>query len=97
MIFCSFGEAIRDHPELVRKYLGTVVPGNDNSFAALNAAVACLTVRLFMCLKACAAQWRISTYFRINAEKTSSWSVPILVASGEQLRQLHCRLFRSGA
>ena len=40
IIFCSFGEAIHDHPELVRKYLGTVVPGNDNFFAALNAAVA---------------------------------------------------------
>ena len=40
IIFCSFGEAIHDHPELVKKYLGTVVPGNDNFFAALNAAVA---------------------------------------------------------
>ncbi|STS96064.1 iron-sulfur cluster assembly protein SufB [Klebsiella pneumoniae] len=38
IIFCSFGEAIHDHPELVKKYLGTVVPGNDNFFAALNAA-----------------------------------------------------------
>ena len=40
IIFCSFGEAIHDHPELVKKYIGTVVPSNDNFFAALNAAVA---------------------------------------------------------
>ena len=39
IIFCSFGEAVREHPELVRKYLGTVVPQNDNFFAALNSAV----------------------------------------------------------
>src|SRR5258708_12754798 len=39
IIFCSFGEAVREHPELVRRYLGTVVPQNDNFFAALNSAV----------------------------------------------------------
>jgi Fe-S cluster assembly protein SufB len=39
IIFCSFGEAVREHPELVKKYLGTVVPQNDNFYAALNSAV----------------------------------------------------------
>ena len=69
IIFCSFGEAIHDHPELVKKYLGTVVPGNDNFFAALNAAVG-RTAPLSMCRKASAARWSCRPYFRINAEKT---------------------------
>ncbi|MGC6744619.1 hypothetical protein ACP0HM_07060 [Escherichia coli] len=68
LFFCSFGEAIHDHPELVRKYLGTVVPGNDNFFAALNAAVASDGTFIYV-PKGVRCPMELSTYFRINAEK----------------------------
>lgn len=75
IIFCSFGEAIHDHPELVRKYLGTVVPGNDNFFAALNAAVASDGTFIYV-PKGVRCPMELSTYFRINAEKPGSLSAP---------------------
>lgn len=75
IIFCSFGEAIHDHPELVRKYLGTVVPRNDNFFAALNAAVASDGTFIYV-PKGVRCPMELSTYFRINAEKPGSLSAP---------------------
>lgn len=78
IIFCSFGEAIHDHPELVRKYLGTVVPGNDNFFAALNAAVASDGTFIYV-PKGVRCPMELSTYFRINAEKTGQFERTILV------------------
>jgi len=68
IIFCSFGEAIHDHPELVKKYIGTVVPSNDNFFAALNAAVASDGTFIYV-PKGVRCPMELSTYFRINAEK----------------------------
>ncbi len=66
IIFCSFGEAVREHPELVRKYLGSVVPPSDNFFAALNAAV--FSDGSFVYVpKGVRCPMELSTYFRINA------------------------------
>ncbi|STT54908.1 iron-sulfur cluster assembly protein SufB [Klebsiella pneumoniae] len=79
IIFCSFGEAIHDHPELVKKYLGTVVPGNDNFFAALNAAVASDGTFIYV-PKGVRCPMELSTYFRINTEKTGQFERTILVA-----------------
>src|SRR6266516_305626 len=69
IIFCSFSEAVQNHPELVQKYLGTVVPYSDNFFAALNAAVFsdgsfCYIPKGIRC------PMELSTYFRINAADT---------------------------
>ena len=75
IIFCSFGEAIHDHPELVKKYIGTVVPSNDNFFAALNAAVASDGTFIYV-PKGVRCPMELSTYFRINAEKPASSNVP---------------------
>jgi Fe-S cluster assembly protein SufB len=75
IIFCSFGEAIHDHPELVKQYLGTVVPGNDNFFAALNAAVASDGTFIYV-PKGVRCPMELSTYFRINAEKPGSLNAP---------------------
>ncbi|XPE52968.1 hypothetical protein ACNKHX_10480 [Shigella flexneri] len=63
----------------MRKSLGAVVPGSDNFFAALNAAVAS-TVRLFDVPEGVRCPWKVSTYFRINAEKTGQFERTILVA-----------------
>ncbi len=71
IIFCSFGEAIHVYRELVRKY-GTVVPGNDNFFAALNAAVASDGTFIYV-PKGVRCPMELSTYFRINAGK--NWAV----------------------
>lgn len=75
IIFCSFGEAIHDHPELVKQYLGTVVPCNDNFFAALNAAVASDGTFIYV-PKGVRCPMELSTYFRINAEKPGSLNAP---------------------
>ena len=79
IIFCSFGEAIHDHPELVRKYLGTVVPGNDNFFAALNAAVASDGTFIYV-PKGVRCPMELSTYFRINAAGTGQFERTLIVA-----------------
>ncbi|MGH9607858.1 MAG: Fe-S cluster assembly protein SufB, partial [Terracidiphilus sp.] len=69
VIFCSFSEAAQKHPDLVRKYLGTVVPQTDNFFAALNAAV--FTDGSFVYVpKGVRCPMELSTYFRINAAKS---------------------------
>jgi Fe-S cluster assembly protein SufB len=79
IIFCSFGEAVQEHPELVRQYLGTVVPHSDNFFAALNAAVFsdgsfCYIPPGVRC------PMELSTYFRINAANTGQFERTLIIA-----------------
>ena len=79
VIFCSFSEAVREHPELVRKYLGSVVPAGDNFFAALNAAV--FTDGSFVYIpKGVTCPMELSTYFRINAADTGQFERTLIVA-----------------
>ena len=79
IIFCSFGEAVREHPELVRKYLGTVVPQNDNFFAALNSAV--FSDGSFAYIPAgVRCPMELSTYFRINARNSGQFERTLLIA-----------------
>jgi Fe-S cluster assembly protein SufB len=79
IIFCSFSEAVREHPELVRKYLGTVVPIGDNFFAALNSAV--FSDGSFCYIpKGVKCPMELSTYFRINAADTGQFERTLLVA-----------------
>lgn len=79
IIFCSLSDAIQQYPALVQKYLGTVVPSNDNFFAALNAAVASDGTFIYV-PKGVRCPMELSTYFRINAEKTGQFERTILVA-----------------
>src|SRR5713226_4987452 len=79
VIFCSFTEAIREHPELVRKYLGSVVPTNDNFFAALNAAVFSDGSFCFI-PKGVRCPMELSTYFRINAANTGQFERTLIIA-----------------
>ncbi len=79
IIFCSFSDAVENHPELVRKYLGTVVPYTDNYFAALNSAVFsdgsfCYVPKGVRC------PMELSTYFRINAVQTGQFERTLIVA-----------------
>jgi Fe-S cluster assembly protein SufB len=79
IIFCSFGEAVREHPELVRKYLGSVVPASDNFFAALNAAV--FSDGSFVYVpKGVKCPMELSTYFRINTAETGQFERTLIVA-----------------
>jgi len=79
IIFCSFGEAVREHPELVRKYLGSVVPASDNFFAALNAAVFSDGSFVFV-PKGVRCPMELSTYFRINTAETGQFERTLIVA-----------------
>ncbi len=79
IIFCSFSEAVREHPELVKKYLGSVVPANDNYFAALNSAV--FSDGSFCYIpKGVRCPMELSTYFRINAANTGQFERTLIVA-----------------
>src|SRR6202030_526180 len=79
VIFCSFSEAVREHPELVRKYLGSVVPANDNFFAALNSAV--FSDGSFCYIpKGVRCPMELSTYFRINAAETGQFERTLIIA-----------------
>src|SRR5216110_3188988 len=79
IIFCSFGEAVQEHPDLVRRYLGTVVPQNDNFFAALNSAV--FSDGSFAYIPpGVRCPMELSTYFRINAAKTGQFERTLLIA-----------------
>jgi Fe-S cluster assembly protein SufB len=79
IIFCSFGEAVQEHPELVRKYIGSVVPTSDNFFAALNSAV--FTDGSFCYIpKGVRCPMELSTYFRINAAGTGQFERTLIVA-----------------
>ncbi len=79
VIFCSFSEAVREHPELVRRYLGTVVPARDNYFAALNSAVFSDGSFVFI-PKGTRCPMELSTYFRINARDTGQFERTLIIA-----------------
>ncbi|MDX1477515.1 MAG: Fe-S cluster assembly protein SufB, partial [Saprospiraceae bacterium] len=79
IIFCSFSEAVHEHPELVRKYLGTVVPYTDNYFAALNSAV--FSDGSFCYIpKGVHCPMELSTYFRINTANTGQFERTLVIA-----------------
>ncbi len=79
VIFCSFGEAVQNHPELIKKYLGTVVPAGDNIFAALNSAV--FSDGSFAYIpKGVRCPMELSTYFRINAMNSGQFERTLIVA-----------------
>ncbi len=79
IIFCSFSEAVREHPELVKKYLGSVVPHSDNYFAALNSAV--FSDGSFVYVpKGVRCPMELSTYFRINAADTGQFERTLIIA-----------------
>jgi len=79
IIFCSFSDAVREHPELIKKYLGSVVPYKDNFFAALNAAV--FSDGSFAYIpKGVQCPMELSTYFRINAQDTGQFERTLIIA-----------------
>lgn len=79
IIFCSFSEAVKEHPELIKKYLGSVVPVNDNYFAALNSAV--FSDGSFCYIpKGVRCPMELSTYFRINAANTGQFERTLIIA-----------------
>src|SRR5512132_3108059 len=79
IVFCSFGEAVQTHPELIEKYLGTVVPHSDNFFAALNAAVFSDGSFCYM-PKGVKCPMELSTYFRINSADTGQFERTLIIA-----------------
>jgi len=82
IIFCSFSEAVKEHPELIKKYLGSVVPMTDNYYAALNAAV--FSDGSFCYIpKGVRCPMELSTYFRINAANTGQFERTLIVADDE--------------
>ncbi|MEY3014573.1 MAG: hypothetical protein RIT45_3308 [Pseudomonadota bacterium] len=82
VIFCSLSEAVREHPDLVRKYLGSVVPTTDNYYAALNAAV--FSDGSFVYIpKGVRCPMELSTYFRINAKGTGQFERTLIVADDD--------------
>ena len=79
VIFCSFSEAVQEHPELIQKYLGSVVPSGDNFFAALNSAV--FSDGSFVYVpKGVRCPMELSTYFRINAMNTGQFERTLIIA-----------------
>ena len=79
IVFCSFSEAVQEYPDLIRRWLGTVVPHTDNFFAALNSAV--FTDGSFVYIpKGVRCPMELSTYFRINAAKTGQFERTLIVA-----------------
>ncbi len=82
IIFCSIGDAVKDHPDLVRQYLGTVVPYRDNFFAALNSAV--FSDGSFVYIpKGVRCPMELSSYFRINARNTGQFERTLIVADDD--------------
>jgi Fe-S cluster assembly protein SufB len=79
VIFCSISEAVKDYPELIERYLGTVVPSNDNFFAALNSAVFSDGSFVFI-PKGVSCPMELSTYFRINSGDTGQFERTLIVA-----------------
>jgi Fe-S cluster assembly protein SufB len=82
VIFCSFSEAVQEHPELVRQYLGSVVPSRDNFFAALNSAVFSDGSFVFV-PKGVRCPMELSTYFRINAAETGQFERTLIIAEDD--------------
>ena len=82
IIFCSIGDAIKDHPDIVRQYLGTVVPYTDNFFAALNSAV--FSDGSFVYIpKGVRCPMELSSYFRINARNTGQFERTLIIADDD--------------
>tara|TARA_B100000886_G_scaffold301149_1_gene230537 strand:- start:1849 stop:3288 length:1440 start_codon:yes stop_codon:yes gene_type:complete len=82
IIFCSFGEAVQEHPELVKKYLGSVIPITDNYFACLNSAV--FTDGSFCYIpKGVRCPMELSTYFRINQANTGQFERTLIIAEDD--------------
>ena len=82
VVFCSIGEAIKEHPELVRRYLGSVVPYRDNFFAALNSAV--FSDGSFVYIpKGVRCPMELSSYFRINARNTGQFERTLIIADDD--------------
>lgn len=82
IIFCSFSDAVQDHPELVKKYLGSVVPYKDNFFASLNSAV--FSDGSFVYIpKGVRCPMELSTYFRINAVATGQFERTLIIADAD--------------
>jgi Fe-S cluster assembly protein SufB len=88
IVFCAFSEAVQEHPDLIKKYLGSVVPYTDNFFAALNSAV--FTDGSFCYIpKGVRCPMELSTYFRINAAQTGQFERTLIVAEeGSQVSYL---------
>jgi Fe-S cluster assembly protein SufB len=82
VIFCPFSEAVRDHPELVKKYLGTVVPVTDNYYATLNSAVFSDGTFVYV-PKGVRCPMELSTYFRINASETGQFERTLIIADAD--------------
>jgi Fe-S cluster assembly protein SufB len=82
VIFCSFGEAVQEHPELVRQYLGSVVPVADNYYSALNSAVFSDGSFVFI-PKGVRCPMELSTYFRINAKGTGQFERTLIIAEDD--------------
>jgi len=82
VVFCSFSEAVQEHPDLVRQYLGTVVPYTDNFFAALNSAVFSDGSFVFI-PKGVRCPMELSTYFRINAANTGQFERTLIIAEDD--------------
>src|SRR5690349_23183532 len=79
IIFCSFSEAVQNHPELVQKYMGSVVPYSDNFYATLNSAV--FTDGSFVYIpRGVRCPMELSTYFRINAKNTGQFERTLIIA-----------------
>ena len=82
VIFCSFSEAVKSHPGIVKKYLGSVVPVSDNYFGALNSAV--FSDGSFVYIpKGVRCPMELSTYFRINAAKTGQFERTLIIAEDD--------------
>ena len=82
IIFCSFSEAVKEHPELIKKYLGSVVPPGDNYFAALNSAVFSDGSFVFI-PRGVRSPMELSTYFRINARDTGQFERTLIVCEDD--------------
>ncbi len=96
IIFCSFGEAIEEHPELVREYMGSVVPYTDNFYAALNSAV--FSDGSFCYIpKGVRCPMELSTYFRINAAGTGQFERTLIICEDGGYVSLPRRLHRADA
>ncbi len=94
VIFCSFSEAVQDHPELVREHLGSVVPVRDNYFAALNSAV--FSDGSFCYIpKGVRCPMELSTYFRINSQNTGQFERTLIVAEDDSHVSLPRRVHRT--
>ena len=96
VIFCPISEAVQTHPELVKKYLGSVVPVTDNFYASLNSAV--FSDGSFVYIpEGVRCPMELSTYFRINESQTGQFERTLIIADKGLLCELPGRLYRADA